>query len=41
MRTALAEYTAVRAAPAYKVAYAHLSEQATLCFEVCSSAPLH
>ena len=41
MRTALAEYTAVRAAPAYKVAYAHLSEQAALCFEVCSSAPLH
>lgn len=35
LTTALAEYTAVRATPAYKAAFAHLSEQAALCFEVC------
>lgn len=37
VKTALAEYTAVRAAPAYKAAFAHLSEQAALCFEVRSA----
>ena len=36
LKTALAEYTAVRAAPAYKTAFAHLNEQAALCFEVRS-----
>ncbi len=36
LKTALAEYTAVRAAPAYKAAFAHLNEQAALCFEVRS-----